>query len=98
MRRPDVSSVSFQVLDTPSFFGEQVRMIIQGEGPFSRAIPLQVRVGDQEARVGSVSLIDGSLDTFLMNEPAQGDVVFVGWADDDELPATAFTYERPPVG
>ena len=97
MRAPVVNSVKFVVLSTPSARGEQVRMNLQGEGPFTRAIPLRVRVGDQMARVGAFSLIDGSLDTFLMTEPAQGEVVFVGWADDEELTATEFVYERPPI-
>lgn len=97
MKPPDVRSVTFQILESPTVRGEQVRMNIAGEGPFARAIPMRVRVGTQQARVGAFHIVDGSIVAFLMNEPDEGDVVFIGWADDEELPATPFTYARPPI-
>jgi hypothetical protein len=94
--KPDIRSITFQLLETPSRLGEQVRMTIQGEGPFGRAKRLRIRVGDQGARIGAFSLLDGSLDAFLATEPAAGAPVLVGW-DDEEETDTGITYERPPI-
>ena len=90
----DIQEIVFKVLDRPSALGERVHIAIRGEGPFARALPFRLRVGSQEARIGAVNLIDASLDAFLVEEPAEGDPVEVGfWGR--ELVVTTFVYHRP---
>src|SRR5687768_1667252 len=93
---PTITGVAFQLLDPPSLRGEVVRLVVASEQPFSGAIAARVRVGDQEGRLGTFNLEDGSLNVYLSSEPAEGDVVRVGWHDGQPLEDTSFTYQRPP--
>jgi hypothetical protein len=93
---PKITNVSFKLLSTPSLLDERVYMVVESESPLSRAVSARVRVGEQEGRLGMFRLTDGALTVYLKDEPAEGDVVRVGWHDGGELEDTTFTYQRQP--
>jgi|SRR5689334_14850097 len=90
---PAITNVTFQILEAPSPLGDAVRMVIESVRPITRAIQTRVRVGSQEGRIGPFRLSDGALNVYLQQIPAAGDVVYVGWADGNDLEATSFTYQ-----
>ncbi|HEY6173753.1 MAG TPA: hypothetical protein VIX73_04880 [Kofleriaceae bacterium] len=90
---PEITNVTFQILEAPSPLGDAVRIVIESVAPLTRAIATRVRVGTQEGRIGPFRLSDGALNVYLQQVPTVGDVVFVGWADGNDLEATSFTYQ-----
>ena len=85
----EIEAVQFEPVSTAKW---SIRITIFGQGLEERAIPLVAQVGDQMVQALS-TLFDGSgVSGLLVDEPAAGDVVKIGYAD-GPLAVTGFKYE-----
>lgn len=87
----EIESVQFQAVTTPRW---TMRVTILGQGLEPRALPLVVLVGSQAAQAISFLMEGNGISGLLVDEPAPGDVVQIGYAD-DPLIDTGFTYTAP---
>jgi hypothetical protein len=88
----EIEAVQFETVTTTRW---AMRVTILGQGIEPRALPLVVLVGDQAAEAISFLFEGNGVSGLLVDKPAPGDVVRIGYAD-SSLIETDFTY-TPPV-
>jgi hypothetical protein len=87
----EIEAVQFETVTTPKW---SMRVTILGQGIEPRALPLVVLVGDQAAQAISFLFEGNGVSGLLVDEPAPGDAVRIGYAD-SPLIDTGLTYTPP---
>jgi hypothetical protein len=84
----DIATVQFEHVTTERW---SMRVTIRGSGISPRAMPLVVLVGEQITEAISFLIEGDGISGLLVNEPAVGDEVRIGYAD-SPLIDTGVTY------